>query len=347
MGLTSAGLRERTHERASVVDSSSLVVALGAMPRGSSKKHSKQAGTLGSEALTHAERAALGYGVVRERLGKDTVKDFDACALTLARARDGVVTEDGVMYEREAIVRCLLAQRERIERQTRAWERARAGEDAEGEAEARARKEVELRAFYAANHDGVDRGVVIERAKAEKASGSYRGLTSKRAKVGDGDGAASVSEFYRLGAADDGLRHKIEKPETHTKCPTTLKKLRMKDLVSVKWTAARDGESGKYACPITYKTLTNATAIVVLKPTGQAMSEEGFKAVVEKEGAYEGVKICLDKDVIRLQRGGTGFAGSGTQVESKATFDLGVGSGLADSRGQQRGGASKFALRFN
>ena len=77
------------------------------------------------------------------------------------------------------------------------------------------------------------------------------------------------------------------------------------------------------------------------------MSEEGFKTVVEKEGAYDGVKIRLDKDVIRLQKGGTGFAGSGTQVESKATFDIGVGSGLADSRGQQRGGGSKFGLKFN
>ena len=45
------------------------------MARGSTKKHSKQAGTLGSESLTHAERKALGYGTVRERLGKETVKD--------------------------------------------------------------------------------------------------------------------------------------------------------------------------------------------------------------------------------------------------------------------------------
>ena len=58
------------------------------MARGSTKKHSKQAGTLGSEALTHAERRALGYGTVRERLGRETVKDFDACALTLSTTDD-------------------------------------------------------------------------------------------------------------------------------------------------------------------------------------------------------------------------------------------------------------------
>jgi nitric oxide synthase-interacting protein len=153
--------------------------------------------------------------------------------------------------------------------------------------------------------------------------------------------------FWRVdGGVDDGLTRAAEKPEKATKCPTTLEKLRMKDLVTIKWTKVRDGESGKYMCPITYKTFTNATAIVVLKPTGTAMSEEGFKRVVEKEGAYDGVKIRLDKDVIKLQKGGTGFAASGTQVESKANFDMGL-SGGAELRGQSRGGQSKFGLRFN
>ena len=33
-------------------------------------RHSKNAGTMGSEAQTYHERKALGYGTVRERLGK-------------------------------------------------------------------------------------------------------------------------------------------------------------------------------------------------------------------------------------------------------------------------------------
>lgn len=38
------------------------------MGRGS--RHSKNAGTMGSEAQTQGERSALGYGTVKERLGK-------------------------------------------------------------------------------------------------------------------------------------------------------------------------------------------------------------------------------------------------------------------------------------
>jgi nitric oxide synthase-interacting protein len=99
-------------------------------------------------------------------------------------------------------------------------------------------------------------------------------------------------------------------------------------------------------CPVTYKTLTNSTSVIVLKPTGDAISEEGYKKTIEKDGVYEGVKIRPEKDVIRLQKGGTGYAGSGTQVESKAEFTLGVGAG-GEARGQSRGGQSKFGLRFS
>ena len=124
------------------------------MARGSTKKHSKQAGTLGSESLTHAERKALGYGTVRERLGKETVKDFDACALTLATARDAVCTPRGVVYDREAILECLIAQKATYERELRAWERERARAGEEAAATAAKRRKLDLDRFHAANHGG-------------------------------------------------------------------------------------------------------------------------------------------------------------------------------------------------
>ena len=74
-------------------------------------RHSKQAGGMGSENLTHAERAALGFGTAVERLGKDSIKDFDACALCLQPVQDPVVTPAGVLYERQAILENLLQQK--------------------------------------------------------------------------------------------------------------------------------------------------------------------------------------------------------------------------------------------
>ena len=63
------------------------VVETVAMPRGGGSRHSKNAGTMGSENLTYGERKALGFGTMKERLGKETVKDFDACALGLTHAK--------------------------------------------------------------------------------------------------------------------------------------------------------------------------------------------------------------------------------------------------------------------
>ena len=37
---------------------------------GRGQRHSKNAGTMGSEAQTYGERSALGFGTVKERLGK-------------------------------------------------------------------------------------------------------------------------------------------------------------------------------------------------------------------------------------------------------------------------------------
>jgi nitric oxide synthase-interacting protein len=60
-----------------------------------------------------------------------------------------------------------------------------------------------------------------------------------------------------------------------------------------------------------------------------------------------GCKV-LEKDVIKLVTGGTGFAGGkqGDKLQSDKKYTLGPGSGKADLRGQAAGGASRFGLSF-
>lgn len=72
--------------------------------------------------------------------------------------------------------------------------------------------------------------------------------------------------------------------------------------------------------------------------------EETWKNCIKPEGSYNGKAVTQD-DIVELQKGGTGFAAH-DKVEAKQYFALGAGSGLADRRGQQGGGASKFGLRF-
>jgi len=89
---------------------------------GTGSRHSKNAGTMGSENLTYAEKKALGFGTIKERLGKETVKDFDHCGLGLTHAVDPMVTPEGVLYDREHILQCLLHQKKDIARKMKTWE---------------------------------------------------------------------------------------------------------------------------------------------------------------------------------------------------------------------------------
>lgn len=320
------------------------------MPRGSGRKHSKNAGNMGSENLNYAERKALGFGTIKERLGKDTVKDFNCCSLGLHVCADPYATDEGVLYEREFIVRNLIEQKKSIEKMKLSVERLkmqRSEEEREKEEHAKAK---EIKKFHAQNHGG---GKYQEMDDVFD-DGDEKQI-AKRSEFGskfDKERAESLNEFWTntvrtkenvAESSSSGISAK--KNSLYTKCPQTGKKLRAKDLTKVKWTKATDDES-VFICPVTMKTFTNSTPIVVLKPTGDAISKEAYDLVIKKEGAYEGKKVDPKKDVIHLQRGGTGFAASGTQVESKIETIIGQGSGRADIRGQNASAPSRFGLRM-
>ena len=177
-----------------------------------------------------------------------------------------------------------------------------------------------------------------------------------------------------------------ERPDTSSRCPASGGKLRLKDLVPVRFYRLGDdndegdgdgdgdgdgekeggeeteeqrakrrasdaaaalsaaGGNGYAFDPVTRDPLTNATAVVVLLPSGCAMSETSYKTCVKPDGTWKGTKIT---GVIKLQGGGTGFAAhDGKAAEAASHFALGAGSGRADVRGQLAAGGSRFGLKF-
>jgi len=67
---------------------------------------------------------------------------------------------------------------------------------------------------------------------------------------------------------------------------------------------------------------------------------------VRPEGQFNGVRV-RERDVVKLQKGGTGFAEhDGSKTKSEKFWHLGPGSGLADLRGQHQGAPSKGGLTF-
>ena len=70
-------------------------------------------------------------------------------------------------------------------------------------------------------------------------------------------------------------------------------------------------------CPITKKSLSNSVPCAVLRTTGHVIAAD-LVAIIKKDMLHPltGDKL-KDKDIIPLQRGGTGFAGSGVELNAQ------------------------------
>ena len=293
------------------------------------RSRGKRAGGPGSEAPTHNERQTFGYGTHSERLGKDALLDFDKCNLTLNPLEDPVATNDGVLFSRAAILECLLAQKQRIKRSAEQADASRqelGARKAAVEEEERARK---LRRFDELNHGGG--------AAAAEPDGRAAGGAGKQS-------AYWLPSSHAPEPAAAPAQPPPAKPE-HTTCPVTGKRLRLKDLITVRFTRVPGGEQeAAFMCPISRDVFSSKSKLVLLRPTGDVLLESSYETAVKPEGTYKGVAVNPERDVIPLRAGrNTGFA-SANNVEASKTFIVGRGSGLADLRGQGASARSRFAL---
>jgi len=72
--------------------------------------------------FTSHERSLLKYGTQKERLGKDSIKNFDCCVLCLNELRTPMSCTKGHLYCKECIYSNLLDQKKDIKRKEKEWE---------------------------------------------------------------------------------------------------------------------------------------------------------------------------------------------------------------------------------
>uniref|UniRef100_A0A7R9YV45 Nitric oxide synthase-interacting protein zinc-finger domain-containing protein n=1 Tax=Chlamydomonas euryale TaxID=1486919 RepID=A0A7R9YV45_9CHLO len=312
---------------------------------GKGQRHSKNAGVMGAEGLRYHERRALGFGTVKERLGKDSLGNFYDCCLTLQPVKDPVITPAGFLYSKEAILENLLQQKKAIKRKLAAYEAAQeaaARKVAEQEAIA---QHAEVIAFDRANHMGIQDKTVdsIKAAISSEAAAAQaqQGATSVMNIKENEERLKSLKAFWMPSKAPEAEIH-LEKPSTDTLCPASGNKLRMKDLIPIRFTPVPQGADGLYMDPITKDALTNHSKLVVIKTTGDVVLKETYSKLIKPDGVMNGKKV-RESDVVELQTGGTGFsARDGERAQSSKYAQLGVGSGRQQLRGQQGLGASSL-----
>ncbi|KAH9848158.1 hypothetical protein C2E23DRAFT_470379 [Lenzites betulinus] len=108
-------------------------------------KHSKN--NTASSIFSYAEYKKLDYGTKRQRLGNESMRRFDACALCLQRARDPVACQKGHLFCKECALTDLVSQIGDIKRQKVRLEAMKKEAEDERERAREAARERVLREF--------------------------------------------------------------------------------------------------------------------------------------------------------------------------------------------------------
>ncbi|KAL0993679.1 hypothetical protein UPYG_G00111520 [Umbra pygmaea] len=297
-------------------------------------RHGKNC-TAGAVYTYHEKRkdtAASGYGTQSVRLGKDAIKDFDCCCLSLQTCRDPVVTPDGYLYEKQAILEYILHQKKEIAKKMKAYEKQKQTQKTDSRLESKSEERGIAERFKTRENSIVSKPI----------NPFTSALSSGQAKETDSHSATSAStdcstpagpsssqtlpSFWIPSLTPEAKPTVLKKPSKTVVCPMSGRPLKMNDLIPVNFTpldpsldrVALLARQERYLCAVTKDLLGNSVPCAVLRPSGAVVTQECVEKLIKKDmtDPLTGDKLT-EKDIIPLQRGGTGFAGSGVALKAK------------------------------
>lgn len=268
-------------------------------------RHSKN--TTDGAVFTYYERQTMKHGSIHMRIPGTALKEWDRCSLTLTQATNPVITPEGVLFEKEAILRELLRQK----RESKA-KKAKLKADEE-----RLQNEME--------QNKRKRKVEEEREFQKEQDAVHQSVSDSTKLGGKRERETSVSNFWLpnntpksdIALEESVKRRKKDITSLHSKCPIMNTPLRAKDLIPIHPKILTSNEASAtsstkiYICPLCEVTLSNNTKPIALI-TGSVICEKCVKRFVveEKKDPVLDVGINIEKDVIPILNQGTGFSGS-------------------------------------
>ncbi|NP_001007435.1 nitric oxide synthase-interacting protein isoform X1 [Danio rerio] len=294
-------------------------------------RHGKNC-TAGAVYTYHEKRkdtAASGYGTQSVRLGKDAIKDFDCCSLSLQPCRDPVLTEDGYLYEKEAILQYILHQKTEIAKKMKAYEKQKQALKSEGQLESKSEERERAEKFKQRENNIVSKPINPFTSGKSKDEGNQNGSTSSSStdtSSGESSSSSALPSFWIPSLTPEAKPTLLKKPSKTVSCPMSGRPLKMSDLITVRFTpldpsldrVALLTRQDRYVCAVTKDTLGNSVPCAVLRPSGVVVTMECVEKLIKKDmvDPITGDKL-KEKDIIPIQRGGTGFAGSGVDLKAK------------------------------
>ncbi|GCC31315.1 nitric oxide synthase-interacting protein [Chiloscyllium punctatum] len=266
------------------------------------------------------DTAVSGYGTQSLRLSKDAIKDFDCCCLSLQPCTDPVITPDGYIYEKEAILEYILHQKTEIAKRIKAYEKQKNVKKTELAELAKAEKETKVKAFLEKESTIVSKPLNPFSSKGGEAQA---GSSTEPIQPED---EKHLPSFWIPSLTPEAKVSAMRKPDKTVYCPMSGKPLKMKDLIPVNFLPVDNKldrvqlitRQERYVCAVTRDVLGNSVPCAVLRPSGSVVTMECVEKLIKHDmvDPISGAKLT-EKDIILIQRGGTGFAGSGVKLEAK------------------------------
>lgn len=261
---------------------------------------------------------ASGYGTNTQRLGKDSVKDFDCCSLSLQPCRIPVITKDGYLYEKEVILQYIITKKNEYSRKLKEYDRLKKKEEEETQLQLDDVNNKKVASFMKSENNIVSKPLNSFRSD-EPSTSSVSNMAEGRDKL--------LPSFWVPCKTPTAEKPKLQKPDSTIPCPISGKPLKAKDLINVKFTPVNDPSDKKslitkenrYMCAVTHDILSNSVPCAVLKSTGDVVTLECVEKIIKKDYIHPltNQKIT-DKDIIMMQRGGTGYAQTNASLEGKS-----------------------------
>ncbi|XP_035918080.1 nitric oxide synthase-interacting protein homolog [Anopheles stephensi] len=264
------------------------------------------------------DAANSGFGTTSRRIGKDSVKSFDCCSLTLQPCRNPVITKDGYLFDKEAILTYIIAKKNEYSRKMKEYEKQVKQDEEEEAAKANAEQQKKLDRFISTEKNIVSNKAVLPSVEKPSTSGAVSNVSLGKRK--------ELPSFWVPSQTPAAKVSRIEKPDSKIYCPVSNKPLKAKDLIEVKFTLVKDpadkksliAKENRYMCAVTHDILNNSVPCAVLKPTGDVVTIECIEKIIKKDMIHPLTNEKLsDSDIIPLQRGGTGFATTNEKLEAK------------------------------
>lgn len=260
------------------------------------------------------DQKAAGFGAERIRMSKDGIKGFDCCSLTLQPTSKPVVTPQGFIFDKVAILEFILDKKKEYEKKMKEYEKQKDGEVEELKDIAAAEKEQMKQRF-----EETEKSIVTKRLGQS---------SSKSAGISNmiGERKRELPSFWLPSCGPQAKKSRVEKPDKIVYCPISRKPIKMKDLLDVKWIVARDPDDKRslisreerYQCAVTGDVLNNATPCVVLKQTGHVVTVDCVNKIIKKDWRHPLTgQSMTEKDIIYIKRGSTGFSSVNEELMSE------------------------------